>query len=129
LPILLDTSVAIALLDRVTVVIDRRRHENEAAYLSMVSWVELLPGIYSGEKVNRGRAALFEAFLEGLEILPFAELEVHAYETIIAANGFSRRLVVDRMIAATALANDLALATLNPRDFRNIAGLTIEDWS
>ena len=45
------------------------------------------------------------------------------------AKGFSRRLVVDRMIAATALANDLSLATLNPRDFRDIPGLKIEDWS
>jgi tRNA(fMet)-specific endonuclease VapC len=33
------------------------------------------------------------------------------------------------MIAATALANDLSLATLNPRDVRNIPGLAVEDWS
>ena len=129
MPVLLDTSVAIALLDRVPEVIARRRDENEAAFLSVVSWVELLPGTYSGEELNRGGAALLEAFLEELEILPFAEQEVQAYERIIAANGFSRRLVVDRMIAATALANDLTLATLNARDFRNVPGLTIEDWS
>ena len=33
------------------------------------------------------------------------------------------------MIAATAMSQGLILATLNPRDFRNIPGLLIEDWS
>ena len=48
---------------------------------------------------------------------------------IIAESGFSRRLVSDRMIAATAITYELTLATLNPRDFRSIPGLVIEDWS
>ena len=95
----------------------------------MLSWVELIPGVYSDKKLNRGRAEFLAAFLEQVEVLPFAEPEVDAYERIIAANGYSRRLVVDRMIAATALANDLSLATLNPRDVRNIPGLAVEDWS
>jgi tRNA(fMet)-specific endonuclease VapC len=129
LPVLLDTSVAIALLDGAPSVIERRRDEDEPAFLSMISWVELIPGVYSDEKLNRGRAEFLAAFLEQVEVLPFAEPEVDAYERIIAANGYSRRLVVDRMIAATALANDLSLATLNPRDVRNIPGLAVEDWS
>jgi predicted nucleic acid-binding protein len=95
----------------------------------MISWVELIPGVYSDKKLNRGRGKFLAAFLEQVEVLPFAEPEVDAYERIIAANGYSRRLVVDRMIAATALANDLSLATLNPRDVRNIPGLAVEDWS
>ena len=33
------------------------------------------------------------------------------------------------MIAATAMSQGPILATLNPRDFRNIPGLLIEDWS
>ena len=81
----------------------------------------------------REDAAVFETRLErllkGVEEIELTGREVAAYASIIAARGFSRRLVVDRMIAATALANDLTLATLNPRDFRNIPGLTIEDWS
>jgi tRNA(fMet)-specific endonuclease VapC len=129
LPVLLDTSVAIALLDGAPSVIERRRDEDEPAFLSMISWVELIPGVYSDKKLNRGRREFLAAFLEQVEVLPFAEPEVDAYERIIAANGYSRRLVVDRMIAATALANDLSLATLNPRDVRNIPGLAVEDWS
>jgi tRNA(fMet)-specific endonuclease VapC len=33
------------------------------------------------------------------------------------------------MIAATAITHGLTLATLNRRDFRDIPGLTVEDWS
>lgn len=129
MPVLLDTSVAIALLDDVRTTLDRRRDQDEAAFLSIVSRVELVPGIYADGQLNRGRANRLAAFLEEVETLPFSGPEADAYQSIIAANTFSRRLVIDRMIAATALANDLALATLNPRDFRNIPALQIEDWS
>lgn len=117
------------MLDRAPAVIERRRNESELAFLSVISWAELVPGIYSANKLNRSRAESLAAFLDEVEIVPFAELEVEAYQRIIAANGFSRRLVADRMIAATALANDLSLATLNAKDARNIPGLTIEDWT
>lgn len=85
--------------------------------------------MYRDELLVQTRRVLLDSFLENVEELDFTGREVAAYSSVIAAKGFSRRLVVDRMIAATALANDLALATLNPRDFRDIPGLTIEDWS
>ena len=117
------------MLDGTPEIIERRRSQDEAALLSAVSRVELIPGAYVDGRLDRSRAARLEAFLEEVEILPFTESEVDAYQSIIAANGFSRRLVIDRMIAATALANELGLATLNPKDFRGIAGLAVEDWS
>jgi predicted nucleic acid-binding protein len=36
---------------------------------------------------------------------------------------------MDLLIAATAKANNLILATLNTKDFDVIQGLTVEDWS
>ena len=108
---------------------ERKRDQTDTAFLSAVSRVELVPGLFASGTRDHTRAERLTAFLEEVEELPFASTEVEAYEAIIAAKGFSRRLVVDRMIAATALANDLALATLNPRDFRDLPGLTIEDWS
>lgn len=129
MPLLLDTSVAVALLDTVPAIVEHRRDLNETAYLSAVSRIELIPGLYLGGEYNQMRAERLDAFLENVEELPFTSREVEAYEQIIAQNGFSRRLIVDRMIAATAIANDLALATLNARDFREIGGLQIEDWS
>lgn len=127
--VLLDTSVAIALLDAVKHISDRRRDIVDTPCLSIVTQVELVPGIFVDGRPLDARVRRLTTFLEEVETIPFTVREVEAYESIIAATGFSRRLVIDRMIAATALANDLALATLNPRDFRNIPGLTVEDWS
>lgn len=79
--------------------------------------------------MDRGLRARVDELIDRLEELPFTSREVAAYSAIIAAKGFSRRLVVDRMIAATALAHNLTLATLNPRDFLNVPGLTVDDWS
>ena len=36
---------------------------------------------------------------------------------------------MDLLIAATAKANNLIVATLNTKDFEVIQGLTVEDWS
>jgi tRNA(fMet)-specific endonuclease VapC len=129
LPLLLDTSVAVELIDDSPRVIQRRHQYGEEVFLSAISRVELEAGVYREGKADASLRRRVDELVERLEELPFTGREVHAYSAIIAARGFSRRLVVDRMIAATAISNDLTLATLNPRDFRDIPALTIEDWS
>ena len=104
--------------------LDRAR-DADALYLSVISHLELEAGVYRDPQLRSLFRVRLERLLARLEELDFTVREVAAYSSIIAAKGFSRRLVVDRMIAATALANDLSLATLNPRDFRDIPGLTI----
>ena len=39
------------------------------------------------------------------------------------------RAEFDLLIAATALAHNLIVATLNPRHFEGLSGLVVEDWS
>lgn len=129
MPLLLDTSVAIALLDGDQAIFERRHDQADVAFLSVVSRLELIPGLYRDGLFQPRHAEHLAAFLDEVELLPFTSNEVDAYSAIIASRGFSRRLVVDRMVAATALANDLTLATLNPRDFCDIPGLGTEDWS
>ena len=126
--LLVDTSVAVGLIDDVPLVKERARQADEL-YLSIISHVELEAGVYRDRDLGPIFRTRLTKFLSRVEELEFTAREVAAYSAIIAARGFSRRLVVDRMIAATALANDVALATLNSRDFRNIPGLRIEDWS
>ena len=126
--LLVDTSVAVGLIDDVPLVKERARQADEL-YLSIISHVELEAGVYRDRDLGPIFRTRLTKFLSRVEELEFTAREVAAYSAIIAARGFSRRLVVDRMIAATALANDLALATLNSRDFRNIPGLRIEDWT
>jgi predicted nucleic acid-binding protein len=129
LPLLLDTSVAVDLVDDSARVIERRHQYREQVFLSVISRVELEAGVYRDGKADEKLRDRIDELVGRLEELPFTAREVAAYSAIIAAKGFSRRLVVDRMIAATAISNDLSLATLNPRDFRDIPGLTLEDWS
>jgi len=97
--------------------------------LSIVSVVELEGGVVVAAEGLAIRRRLLDKIYASLEILPFGEHEAKAYRTIIAELGFSRRLIIDRMIAAQAIEAAATLATLNARDFRDIPGLTIEDWS
>ncbi len=106
-----------------------RARDGDALYLSVISHLELEAGVYRDPQLSSLFRMRLDRLLTRLEELDFTAREVTAYSSIVATKGFSRRLVVDRMIAATALANGLALATLNPKDFRDIPGLTIEDWS
>ena len=41
----------------------------------------------------------------------------------------NRRKIIDRMIAATAMAADLTLITSNGDDFADIEGLKLEFWN
>lgn len=116
-------------MDGLPAIVERRRNSQAAAFLSVISHVELIAGVYRNGQPDPLVRARLDQLLSSVDELPFTELEAGAYDRIIAAKGFSRRLVVDRMIAATAIANGLALATLNPRDFGDVADLMIEDWS
>jgi tRNA(fMet)-specific endonuclease VapC len=128
LALLLDTSVAVELMGGVPEALDRAR-DADTLYLSVISHLELEAGVYRDPQLRSLFRLRLDSLLTRLEELDFTAREVATYSSIIAVKGFSRRLVVDRMIGATALANDLALATLNPKDFRDIPGLMIEDWS
>ena len=66
---------------------------------------------------------------EQLDVISFTGREAGIYRRILEQLRFSRSRIIDRMIAAQAIVAGATLATLNPRDFRNIPGLTIEDWS
>ena len=52
----------------------------------------------------------------------------HAYRTIAEAVGYSRRKLLDPMIAAQALAYDATLVTFNGDDFSDVPGLQLLAW-
>jgi len=66
--------------------------------------------------------------LATLLVLDFDDGAANAYRRIIEAVGFSRRKLLDRMIAAQALAKDIPLITCNGDDFRDIPRLTLIEW-
>jgi predicted nucleic acid-binding protein len=125
---LIDTNVAIGLANGDSDIGDRVSALARAPFLSVISRVELESGVYADPdeaEVHRGRV---DAILSIVEELIFTSREVAAYAQIVRACGFSRRLVIDRMIAATAMTHDLTLITRNGADFRPIPGLKLEIW-
>ena len=50
------------------------------------------------------------------------------YRDIVEACGYSRRKVIDRLIAATAISRDLTLISCNGKDFADIPDLSLEVW-
>jgi tRNA(fMet)-specific endonuclease VapC len=125
---LLDTSVAICLRDGDPRIIDRFEQLDVRPFLSVISRVELEGGVYAKSAFTQQRRRALDVLLEILPVLDF-DLEMGAvYGQIVAGQGFSRRKIIDRMIAATALVHDLTVITLNSADFIDVPGLRIDDW-
>jgi tRNA(fMet)-specific endonuclease VapC len=126
---LLDTSVAVGLRD-----LDPDIKRRVAAFelppmISVITMVELKGRSADATSAGLHRRRLLEEMLGILKVVPFGLVEAEIYGSIVAALGFARNLVIDRMIAAQAIAIGATLATLNPKDFRTIPGLALEDWT
>lgn len=124
---LLDTNVLIDLVEGRSGSAGLRFRES--GYLSVISTVELHAGALIDGRVDTEMQRRIAEIVDSFTELPFTSGEAEAYARTIAVTGFSRRMIIDRMIAVTALTNGLTLVTSNARDFRNIPGLAIEDWS
>ncbi|MBV9881871.1 MAG: PIN domain-containing protein [Sphingomonadaceae bacterium] len=125
--VLLDTSVAVYVRDS-DLFAARLEGLEARPLLSAVTRVELENGVYRDPAWAPVRRANLDAMLRHMASLDFGETEILAYRAIVAELGYSRRRVIDRMIAATAIANGLTLATLNPADIRDVPGLAFEAW-
>lgn len=124
--LLLDTSIAIPLRDGDVDVRARVARSDEQLLLSVISVVELKAGLTGPE--SPVREATLSLMLREIEVLGFGLAEADAYGAIVLAVGYSRRKVLDRMIAAQAIIADAPLVTRNPDDFRDIPGLSLLEW-
>jgi tRNA(fMet)-specific endonuclease VapC len=129
LRILFDTSVAVALREGLQPILERAEKLDSIALLSILSVVELEGGVPLAPEGAAIRRSTLDELYTTLEILEFGAREASAYRDVIQSAGFSRTKIIDRMIGAQAIVAGAAVATLNPRDFRDIPGLIIEDWS
>jgi len=101
--------------------------ETVALYTSTLCYAELVEGEFSNDPSAAAAAVLQLAAAQAAlgDGLPFGTPELTAYRAICAAvvgrgRGISRARRVDMMIAATALANGLTLATRNADDFAGL---------
>jgi len=125
---LIDTAIAAFMRDRQPDVLDAIARLEAPPFLSVISRVELESGVYAKAELAGKRRRAVDALLASLTILPFDDETAAAYGRIVATAGFSRRKIVDRMIAATALVHGLTLITINGKDFSDIPGLSLIVW-
>ena len=125
---MLDTNVAIHLRDGDPVVAERVARLEGAVLLSVVTRVELEGGVYRDPVDAPLRRVRLDAVLSAIPTLAFDDAAADAYRTIVERAGYSRRKLLDRMIAAQALVHRATVVTMNPEDFADVAGLEVLAW-
>jgi predicted nucleic acid-binding protein len=125
---ILDTNIAIRLRDRDEEILDRIATVADAVILSVVTRVELEGGVQREPENARLRLPALQAILDAIPVVAFDDQAADAYRRILEATGYSRRKVLDRMIAAQALVHRATLITSNPDDFRDVPGLDLLVW-
>ena len=129
---LLDTNICIALISGDSVPARRSflasRHADLA--VSSIAAFELWYGVAKSAR-SAANAARLTAFLTPLEIVDFD------YDDARRAGALRNELErrgrpiggFDLLIAAQALHRALTLVTANEREFRNVPGLDVENWT
>lgn len=120
---LLDTNICLYLFDGGWLPLRDRISEcldGELA-VSTIVLAELIVGI---ERHDRRALPLLVNLLRIAPPLPFDEAAARAYGGLPF-----KRAKFDRLIAAHALSRGLTLITANARDFADVPGLAVEDWT
>jgi len=127
-PYLLDTNVVIRLRDGDPDVAEKVAALEGAILLSIISRVELEGGVYRDPAQAGLRRPRLDAILQTLPVLAFDDAAADAYRAIVEVAGYSRRKLLDRMIAAQALVHRATLVTQNSAEFQDIPGLDLLNW-
>jgi predicted nucleic acid-binding protein len=125
---ILDTNVAIHLRDGDPLVTAKIAELDGAILLSIITRVELEGGVYREPSEAGLRRARLDVMLDALPVLAFDAEAADAYRAILETAGYSRRRILDRMIAAQALVHRATLITRNGADFRDVPGLSLLEW-
>lgn len=123
-----DTSVAILLRDGDEATLARSMSVTAPVAISVITKVELEGGVYKWPALASVRRERLDFIYRLFNVLPFETSHAALYGQIVATAGYSRRKVMDRMIAAQTLMHKATLATKNPQDFADVPGLTVEAW-
>jgi tRNA(fMet)-specific endonuclease VapC len=125
---LLDTNIVIRLRDGDDEIEERVAALPASAVLSIVTRVELEGGVVRDQADALSRRLRVDSLLQRMPVLSFGDADAEAYRTIVETAGYSRRKLLDHMIAAQAIVHSATLVTQNPSDFRDIPGLALEAW-
>jgi predicted nucleic acid-binding protein len=95
--------------------------------MSIVTRVELEGGVYRDPPNARIRRARLDILLAAIPTIAFDDAAAAVYG-IVAQAGYSRRKLLDRMIAAQALLHRATVVTLNRGDYADIPGISLLVW-
>jgi tRNA(fMet)-specific endonuclease VapC len=126
---LIDTNIAIHARDGTGAVLDKLAEHDGAVLLSALSLAELQRGLYKDVRDTAVRQIRLDILLRHIPVLPFDAAAAVAYGRIIAQCGWVKGRDYDRMIAAHAITTSSILVTDNGDDFRDIPGLSVENWA
>ena len=124
---MLDTNIAIHLRDGDPAVTAALGRLDGAVLLSVVTRVELESGVTA---ILRAPARAGPVWTPSWRPFPSFRWDeaADAYRAIVEQAGYSRRKLLDRMIAAQAVVCRAGLVTRNADDFQDIPGLRLEAW-
>lgn len=130
--VLLDSSVIIAAERQQIDLGAKTAGRLDLSFLSAVTASELLHGVHRATTAQRQiqRATFVERVLEAFPVLEvdLSVARTHAKLWADLEGAGTRIGPHDLWIAATALANSLAIATHNVEEFTRVPGLLIEAW-
>ena len=125
---LLDTNVCIDFLAGRSEALARRMEENFGKLaISSITLAELIGGVRTSTDPERD-AQRIDRFATLTAVIDFNEACARRYGAVVGAIGV-RRKSFDRLIGVQALEHGMTLVTRNGRDFADVPGLAVEDWT
>jgi tRNA(fMet)-specific endonuclease VapC len=125
---LLDTNACIDFLAGRSEALARRMGDNFGRlWVSAISVGELMVGSSRSQNPQHD-AERINVFVANVEVADFDLACARRYGAVIRDIGV-RRKSFDRLIGVQALERGFVLVTRNGRDFADIPGLAIEDWT
>lgn len=125
---LIDTSIAIHVRDGTEPVLQKVYEHEGFVLMSALSLAELQRGLFKRLDETVVRQTRLAKMLTYIPVLDFTTSAAENYGRILAQCGWAKGRDFDRMIAGHALSIQAVLVTDNESDFRDIPGLSVENW-
>lgn len=128
--IVLDSSILVSLerngtiLDELNIVDDR-----DEVFISVITASEILHGVFraNSKKIKQKRSSFVESLIEQIPIIPIDLRIARAHALLWSELTKSGSMIGmnDSWIAATCIAHNMKLATLDKSDFSRVSGIEI----